>query len=223
MTFELDHLFICTDRGAAVADRLVTLGLIEGSPNIHPGQGTANRRFFFDNLMLEFLWVHNPGEAQSEPIARTRLWERWVGRNSSACPFGLCLRPGMGEEAIAPFSHWAYHPPYLPASLSIAVGTNSDVLTEPMLFVIAFGKRPDQLPIEKAQPLNHPIGFRNITRVSLSGPIASPPTSEWQAMLEAVSLPYQSSPDYCLELGFDGEFQGQRLDFCPELPLIFSW
>ena len=29
--------------------RLIRLGLREGSPNQHPGQGTANRRFFFAN------------------------------------------------------------------------------------------------------------------------------------------------------------------------------
>lgn len=30
MTFELDHLFICTDIGAEEADRLVAFGLVEG-------------------------------------------------------------------------------------------------------------------------------------------------------------------------------------------------
>ncbi|AFY78420.1 MAG: hypothetical protein IGR93_19055 [Hydrococcus sp. C42_A2020_068] len=57
MTFELDHLFICTAIGAPEADRLLSFGLTEGTPNIHPGQGTANRRFFFHNVMLELLWV----------------------------------------------------------------------------------------------------------------------------------------------------------------------
>jgi hypothetical protein len=33
--------------------------LTEGTPNIHPGQGTANRRFFFRNAMLELLWVND--------------------------------------------------------------------------------------------------------------------------------------------------------------------
>jgi Rho-binding antiterminator len=59
MEFELDHLFICTTIGAPEADRLVAFGLTEGTPNVHPGQGTANRRFFFHNFMLELLWVHN--------------------------------------------------------------------------------------------------------------------------------------------------------------------
>ncbi len=56
MAFELDHLFIMTDINAPVADRLISSGLTEGRSNIHPGQGTANRCFFFHNAMLELLW-----------------------------------------------------------------------------------------------------------------------------------------------------------------------
>ena len=81
MAAELDHVFICTARGGnAEADRLVTLGLTEGGPNVHPGQGTACRRFFFRNAYLELLWVDKPDEAQSESVRPMRLWERWSGR-----------------------------------------------------------------------------------------------------------------------------------------------
>ncbi|MEG3898207.1 MULTISPECIES: VOC family protein [unclassified Microcoleus] len=73
MAFEFDHLFICTDIGAGFADRLVSLGLVEGSSRTHPGQGTANRCFFFHNAMLELLWVHDPEEAKSEPIGSMSL------------------------------------------------------------------------------------------------------------------------------------------------------
>jgi hypothetical protein len=60
MKAEFDHLFILTDIGAPAADssacakgdRLVTLGLIEGSSRNHPGQGTANRSFFFHNAIM---------------------------------------------------------------------------------------------------------------------------------------------------------------------------
>jgi hypothetical protein len=86
MTVEFDHLFICTEVGASAGDRLVEFGIVEGVSRIHSGQGTANRMFFFHNAMLELLWVHNPAETQSELIQRTRLWERWQGRDA-VCPF----------------------------------------------------------------------------------------------------------------------------------------
>jgi hypothetical protein len=223
MAFEFDHLFICTDIGACEADRLISFGLVEGSSNTHPGQGTANRRFFFHNAMLELLWVHDAEEAKSEPIRLTRLWERWTNRKDSACPLGVCLRSATANGDTVAFSSWAYCPPYLPETLSIAVGTNSDVLTEPMLFQIPFGKRPDQYPAEKAQPLEHRVGLREITRVELVSPAANNPSLEFQAVIDTNQVKLRVGAEYCVELGFDGEVQGHRVDFRPGLPLIVSW
>ena len=223
MAFEFDHLFICTDIGAYEADRLVSLGIVEGTQNTHPGQGTANRRFFFHNAMLELLWVHNAEEAKSELIAPTRLWERWANRENGICPFGICMRPEARDDETVAFSNWAYRPPYLPEPLSIAVATNSDVLTEPMLFQTPFGQRPDQYPPDKAQPLKHPLGLREITRVELVSPAADNPSPELQAVIATRQVRLRVGAEYCVELGFDGEAQGHQVDFRPELPLIMSW
>ena len=223
MTFEFDHLFICTDIGAPVADRLMSLGLVEGRSNTHPGQGTANRCFFFRNAMLEFLWVCDAEEARSELIRPTHLWERWANRQSGACPFGVCLRSTTPDRDSIAFSSWAYHPPYLPAPMSIAVGTNSSVLTEPMLFQTPFGQRPDRYPPQKAQPLEHPIGWQEVTRVELVRPTANPPSPALQAAIATDEIGLRVGAEYWVELGFDGEAQGQRVDFQPELPLVISW
>lgn len=235
MAFELDHLFICTDVNAGAAERLISNGLREGSANQHPGQGTANRRFFFHNAMLELLWVDDPQAARSAPVRRSRLWERWSNRQR-VCPFGICLRLAANSgvtnfEETAAFSSWDYQPPYLPETVSIAVGTNSDLLTEPMLFQIPFGCRPDQSPPEKAQPLEHPLGLREITRVELVSPVAyalpdaqpTQPSLELQAVLDSNHIKLRAGDAYSVELGFDGEGQGQQLDFRPELPLVVSW
>jgi len=223
MTFEFDHLFILTDIGASEANRLSSFGLVEGGSRIHRGQGTANRCFFFHNAMLELLWIHDPEEAKSEAIHQTRLWERSTNRNNGACPFGICLRPAKGSEDTVAFSSWAYRPPYLPETMSIAVGTNSDVLTEPMLFQISFGKRPDLYSAQKSQPLDHGVGFREITRVELVSPAAKNSSPELEAVLETNQLKLRIGTEYFVELGFDGEVQGQQVDFRPGLPLIISW
>jgi hypothetical protein len=73
MTAELDHVFVCTALDAPEADLLVAFGLAEGTPNTHPGQGTANRRFYFRNAMLELVWVRDEREARSPLVAPTRL------------------------------------------------------------------------------------------------------------------------------------------------------
>ncbi|WP_246828969.1 hypothetical protein [Synechococcus sp. PCC 7502] len=197
---------------------------MEGTSNTHSGQGTANRRFFFRNAMLELLWVHDMEEAKSESIRPTRLWERWTNRkDSSTCPFGFCLRSGISDSDTVAFSSWAYRPPYLPETLSIAIGTNSDVLTEPMLFQIPFGKRPDQYSPEKAQPLEHYVDLCEITRIELVSPTADSPSSELQAVIDTNQVRLRLEAEYYVELGFDGEVQGHQVDFRPELPLIISW
>jgi Glyoxalase-like domain len=222
MAFEFDHLFICTDVGAGEANRLTSFGLIEGSSNTHPGQGTTNRRFFFHNAMLELLWIDSPQEAKSEPIYLTRLWERWRDRNQGACPFGLCLRSTDVGDTVA-FPSWAYRPPYLPETMSIAVGTNSDVLTEPMLFQTPFGQRPDRYPTEKSQPLDHGVGLREMTRVELVTPAANRLSPELQAVINTGQIKVRGGTEYFMELGFDQEQQGKQADFRPELPLTLSW
>ena len=124
MTLEFDHFFVFTSVNAPEADQVLELGLLEGSSNIHPGQGTANRRIFFHNAMLEFLWVHNDEEVRSELIAPTRLWERSRFQQSGYSPFGLAFRsttlPDLTSPQL-PFETWPFRPPYLPDHLQIDV------------------------------------------------------------------------------------------------------
>src|SRR5579872_1343152 len=122
MRFELDHLFVCTAPGAPEVEELVELGLNEGPPNHHPGQGTASRRFPFANAMIEFLWVSDASEAQSKRTQRTLLSERWLGRETEASPFGICLRPADADSTGSPFPAWKYRPTYLPDPLFMYVG-----------------------------------------------------------------------------------------------------
>ena len=97
---EIDHIFICTNTKAPSGDLLKEFGLIEGSPNTHPGQGTANRRFYFHNLMLELLWVENIDEVQSERTKPMRLFERCLLRTDEISPFGIGFRPPTMEHIV---------------------------------------------------------------------------------------------------------------------------
>jgi hypothetical protein len=109
MAVELDHLFVFTSIGAPEVAPLLEWGLIEAQSNIHPGQGTDCRRVFFHNAYLEFLWVHDQQEAQSEIANPLHLVERWRYQHTGSSPFGLILRPAqpMAEQIILPFEAWA--------------------------------------------------------------------------------------------------------------------
>ena len=224
MGAEFDHVFICASVGGDEASALAAFGLTEGAPNLHPGQGTACRRFFFANSYLELLWVSNAGEAQSEMIRPTHLWERWASRASDACPLGLGFRPKVQREVNVPFSSWEYRPPYLPSPLSLHVATNASVLTEPMLFYLPFAQRPDRYPKANRPPLaHHRAGVRAVTRVELISPHANRLSPEMAAVTGTGLMQIRAGPEYLIELGFDGESQGQQADFRPLLPLTFQW
>ena|SRR5207253_7087086 len=217
---EVDHLFICVDGNGQEADALTNFGLVEGSSNTHPGQGTANRRFFFQNTFIEFLYLHNALEAQSHLSAPTRLFDRLTSTDGIASPFGVCFRPS-GVESKPGFASWEYRPAYLPAGLKVYVG--SAPISEPMWFFLSFAKRPDQLPIERAQPLEHPQGLREITSVRIMTPEVEnfSTTAICANQMEGFEICYGA--EHMLILGFDGEVSGQTYDFRPGLPMIMNW
>ena len=221
MPIELDHIFIWSSRDAVEeAAKLAAFGLVEGSANTHPGQGTACRRFFFRNVYLELLWVTNSVEAQSAAGGRMRFWERWTSRATGACPFGFGFRPQGQPAGSLPFATWAYRPPYLPESWNFRVGENSELLTEPMLFHLPFGQRPDSQPRENRQPLEHPAGVREISRFELVTPHARSLSPELETLKTTGLVQMQGGAEYCLVLGFDREAQGKTADFRPVLPLV---
>lgn len=124
---------------------------------------------------------------------------------------GLCLRPTQGlgrsqpsqQESGVALPSWAFCHLYLPPTLSIAVGTNSDRLDQPMLFQTQFGQRPDQF--SRAQPLEYPVGWRQITRVELI--IPQPRSAVLQSVVRMGALELRARDQYAPGWGFDHEQQ----------------
>lgn len=223
MPAELDHVSLCVSVGGPEADRLAALGLTEGQPNRHPGQGTACRRFFFANAYLELLWVESPEEAQGPLASPLRLWERWSGRGSRTCPFGLILRPASPADTAPPFAAWEYRPPYLPPPLALHVGVNAACVEEPSLFYVPVRRRPDTFPMQERQPLEHAAGFRELAALRIFGPYPAGRSAAMQAAERTGAVSFHQSPEHLAEVGFDGERQGRRADLRPALPLVMCW
>ena len=219
---ELDHLFIWADVGGPEADRLVAFGLTEGAPNTHPGQGTACRRFFFQNAYLELVWVRDPAEAQSEPVGPTGLWSRWTGRRTGASPFGLGLRPVRPGASDVPFPAWEYRPAYLPSPLAIHIGRDVP-LSEPFWFHLGFARRPDDAGRPTRQPLEHAAGFGEVTGVRLLGPGLGNPSEAGLAVARTAAVELVDAPEQLAEVTFDGGGRRRAEDLRPVLPLLFRW
>lgn len=67
------------------------------------------------------------------------------------------------------------------------------------------------------------MGLREITRVEIVSPTDDRPSPEFQSVLDVSPIALRLGTEYCIELGFDGERQGQKADFRPGLPLMMSW
>jgi hypothetical protein len=220
MGYEVDHLFVLTDVGAPVAEALVRLGITEGRPNRHAGQGTANRRFFFDNAMLELAWVESEVEARSLPARPLRLADRWKERSIGGCPFGICLRARNAETIVPPFQSFEYRPSFFHAG-HVAHIAHDLPLSEPLWFFITRSHGPDALPSEQRRPTTHRIGIANITEVTITLP--KTPTTATEAAAAACGVAVQIGGVHHLQIVFDGGRRGRVHHFGPGLPMEFRW
>jgi len=180
MASEFDHVFICISVGGEEASALSAFGPTEWAPNVHPGQGTACRRFFLANCHVELLWVSNAEEAQAETIQPTHLCERWIRRTSGDCPPGFSFRSKIQHDVGAPFGSREYRPPYLPAPLRLHVATNASVLTEPMLYYLPLGLKSTNRPAPE-----HRAGLHEVIRVTVASPRADRLSPEMAAVTGA--------------------------------------
>ena len=225
---ELDHIFIFTQEPEHIASALQQLGLTEGTPNVHPGQGTACRRFFFHNAYLELVWVANENEVKSPGIAKTKLWERSQYQLTKYCPFGLCFRAkeNVKDSVFLLFEDgWRYYSPFLPKGQFANIASNYHFPAEPMLFEMPFfGIAPKDYASEKQQPLSHEKGFKEITKVTLTLPTTTNNLSmAMQKVLHDGMVNVLEGEDYAACLEFDGGKMGETQDFYQLIPLTLRW
>jgi hypothetical protein len=213
VALELDHVFVCCAVGAPEADALLRAGFSEGSGNVHPGQGTANRRFFFSNAYLELIWVADEVEVRNEMTAPTQLWERWSSRASGFSPFGILFRP-VGTDAVAPFPTWSYRPGYLPPGLSIEFARDVP-LQEPELVYMPFagGRRAPA-----SEPTTHRVPIEAISGLVVHSPVKALSSAALAAQAAGL-VTYRTAAEHVLELHCECA-SDVSLDLRPDLPLI---
>ena len=75
--------------------------------------------------------------------------------------------------------------------------------------------------MERLQPLDHPAGFREITRVLIGCPDAKEGSVTSGMAHNNGVIALQTGVDHLLEIQFDGGCRETTLDFRPALPLLF--
>ena len=220
MAYEIDHIFVLTDEGAPCTDALLRFGLTEGEPNRHEGQGTANRRFFFCNSMLELLWVENVEDARSVAARPLQLADRWIGRSVGASPFGICLRPSDARTVLPPFVSYEHRPAFFPEGVVAHIGYGA-VVAEPLWFFIAGMRRRNESPSMPYSAPAHRVGINSVTGVTITLPKVPSPLTTLAAAACGAAL--RTGPKHHLRITFDGGRNGRVHDFGSELPVEFFW
>jgi hypothetical protein len=210
---QLDHFFILTEKFAPEAELLTDLGLVEGTSNSHPGQGTANRRFFFANTALELLYVRDAKEANEGPGQGLRLPER--ASSSDASPFGFIMRCD-GDSDSTSFAGWRYQPMYFDPGISFLVAENSERLEEPLCICL-----PDDPPSGLSQARSE-MPFMEVTELQLHVPVDEP-SAALKAIAQVEGIRVQTHSPHLLIIAFGHETEGQRRDLRPRLPLVICW
>ncbi|EDX82736.1 hypothetical protein S7335_1039 [Synechococcus sp. PCC 7335] len=199
---------------AQVGDRLLEHGFREGPSNTHSGQGTANRRFYFANGMLELIWVRDTDEARNGPGRNLHFSER--AEDPSASPFGVIFVPcKVNVSHDMPFPGWHYQPAYFPLPKGFHVGANSKTLLEPLCFYFPFHNPGVPRPQSHRNPQ------------TISEVIISTPSTDTQGVLALASqtdrLSMRSGHEHLLEITLDHHASGRTEDYRPALPLILRW
>ncbi len=170
---EVDHVFMFVEQDGPELSQLKSLGLVETYRRQHHGQGTANACFCFDNMFIEMLWIVDPIEALSAPIARTGLEPRSRWKTAGTCPFGIAWRDN-GKSTI---ETWDFAPPYLPFGVTIDVASDGDDPRQPMMFSFPGTKAPSTWEPVRKGVLQQEAGFQTISQVTLTLPFDVKPSS----------------------------------------------
>ncbi len=214
---EVDHIFIFSNNRGKEASDLIEFGLTEGSNRLHSGQGTTNRKFYFDNFFLEILWVVNEDEIQSELTEKTKLWERSQFEKNGNSRFGLCLVNSKSTDNLFEKSE-IYEPNYFPKGMSIDIITNEQNPNLPWTFRLPYrGKKK-----KNNEPIEHLNGIKSLTKVEFKTQTDSKKIDFEDAFKNVENIKFTKSDSLSLILEFDNIAQGKVKEF-PELDLKIKY
>jgi hypothetical protein len=117
---------------------------------------------------------------------------------------------------VPPFQAWEYRPVYLPDQLAMHIGNAS--VEEPMWVYLSFTRRADC----DLEFIEHPIGIPEKAGSTLTtiAPLSSPGS---QTVVQGGVLSARTGSDHLLEIHFDGERRKEKVDFRPQMPIVFRF
>lgn len=214
---EVDHIFIFSDNNGKEADDLLNFGLIEGSSRVHPGQGTTNRKFYFENFFLEVLWVINEKEIQNDITSPTKLWERSQFTKNGYSRYGLCLVNSGATDQLFEKSE-VYQPDYFPKGMSIDIITNNENSALPWTFRLPYRNEKKV----NNEPKIHANNIKSLTKAKFEVNTSVLDNRFINSFSEFSNISFKQSNHNHLILEFDNQKQGNE-EFFSKLGLTIKY
>lgn len=214
---KIDHIFIFSENNGFEAEDLTKFGLLEGSNRRHQGQGTINRKFYFENFFLELLWVVNKNEIKQSPTKETQLFERSNFRNNEFSRFGLCLVNSEDTDELFTEAQ-IYQPNYFPKGMSIDILPNSKNPQLPWTFRLPY--RGEKKYVN--EPTQHINQIRKLTNIKFEIEKLDKESKYIKFFSKQESIKFNKNVKSELVLEFDFGIQQKTVKF-KELDLVIKY
>ncbi len=214
---EIDHIFIFSGGTGQEVDALIDFGFSEGSSRVHPGQGTVNRKIYFENFFLEIVWVHNESEIRGENTQKTKLWERANFLSNEHSRFGLGFVNTPDTDELFENSI-KYQPDYFPK------GTHFDIITNEVEFYLPWTFRlPSGIQKQRSdEPTDHQNGIRKLTKAIFGLNTTEPGIGFTKTIEKYSNVRFTPNSKNTLTLEFDNRIKG-KIETFDQLDLVIKY
>ncbi|MFK7936334.1 MAG: hypothetical protein AB8G22_22660 [Saprospiraceae bacterium] len=233
----MDHLNVWVDNPTEAKDKLVEIGFTavpDSLSNVHVGQGTSGRYFYFLNSYLEFIFIYDENEFANNVKANPALdfKERAESPTNEYLPFGVAINMEEYDPTKLPFETVAYYQEWMGAYDRIYTAKNSKLNpSEPTVFTMfpeikydVFDSVDDLMNIPEEYAIwrefhKHKNGAQKITNVKIRTTKIDP-ASETANMINGLeNVELVVGKECLMEIYFDQHKQGKVFDLRPEVPL----
>lgn len=234
----IDHVNIWVKNPKIAKEKLEQIGFT-GIPDslsqVHKGQGTTGRYFYFLNSYLEFIFVYDEEEfkANGEKNNELDFIERSKSPENGFLPFSIALKMANYNKKNIPFEIIEYSQDWMGESNEIYVAKNSKIKKgEPSLFIVypeiefdvfeskeGLSKIPEEYSMWR-EFYKHKNGAEKISKIKIY-------TNELDSKSETVKtlqglkeVELVLGEEYLMEIYFDHQKKNEIYDMRPEIPLI---
>lgn len=233
----VDHVNIWLSNPVEAKEKLEQIGFTsipDSLSQIHKGQGTTGKYFYFLNGYLEFIYVNNEEEFKlnAEKNDELDFLERANNQKNGYSPYSVALKMEKYNQEKIPFETIGYSQEWMGKKNRIYAAKNSKVKKEePSVFVVypeieyenfenidSLSRIPEEYSIWR-EFYKHKNGAEKISKIIIHTNELNDKSETIETLNQLENVKLIKGEEYLMELYFDDNRQNKFYDMRPELPL----